>query len=171
MDDNADFEIDLFWFYSQTFINYAANLSKLLWATKISKETHEEFQNRKKLRDQIRKSIGISENSILKDKKLRNRFEHIDEDIDIFNGSLVMQRNFGPSEGFINLGGKEYDALKEKTFRHYDPYQAVLGLYGKNTNLQDLYNEIKMISERVIEFEEKSSVYPSSKRSRLRTIM
>lgn len=171
MSNNEEFDKDYFWYYSQNFIAYAANLSKLLWASKNRNENREEFRERIFFRDSLRLALGVSDKSILKDKKLRNRFEHLDEDLDGFKSSIVMSKNIGPVTGLINVAGENYDISKEKQLRHYDQYTRILYLYGEKMNLQELYNEIKSLSEKVDKYEEERSgaLYPVSQRSRLRS--
>lgn len=171
MDDEKDYDLDYFWYHAQTFITYAANLSKLLWATKNHNEKTNDFLNRKKFRDDLRKEVGVLESSILKDKKLRNRFEHIDEDIDFFKENIVISRSFGPSTQIISIDNQGYDLSKEKQFRHYNPYTTTLHLYGQAMNLQVLYDEIKLLSEKVTEYEKRENkmFHFSPRRSGLRS--
>lgn len=171
MSNNEYFDTDYFWYYSQDFITYAANLSKLLWASKNRNEDSKEFKKRKEFRDSLRLVLGISDKSILKNKKLRNRFEHLDENLDDFESSIIMSKNIGPVTGLINVAGKDYDVSKEKQLRHYDQYTRILYLYGEKMNLQELYNEIKSLSEKVdkYEAERNGNFYPVPRRSELRS--
>lgn len=173
IDTKEDYDLECFWYYSQTFITYAANLSKLLWASRNKNEKNEEFRKRKEFRDSLRQVLGISDKSILKNKKLRNRFEHLDEDLDTFKSGIVMSKNFGSVTGLINIAGEDYDLSKEKQLRHYDQYTRTLYLYGEKMNLQELYNEIKELSEKVAAYEEANDelFYPITQQSGLRPNM
>src|SRR5690606_578758 len=57
----------------QNLLNAGANISKMLWGQRGRKA-----EQRQRLRD----SIGISDNSPLREVTMRNHFEHMDERID-----------------------------------------------------------------------------------------
>lgn len=173
IDRGEKFDRDYFWYYSQTFITYAANISKLLWPTKNRNETSKEFSLRKEFRNELRDLLGVERNILLNDKKLRNRFEHLDENLDNFKENVIFSKNFGPVTGLIQMDGKDYNLSKQKQLRHYDPYSKTLYLYGEKMNIQDLYNEIKSLSEKVAEFEKRGNeiFHSNSQQSRLRSVV
>ncbi|HEV2810808.1 MAG TPA: hypothetical protein VGV93_10495 [Acidimicrobiales bacterium] len=70
------------WFSIQSFLISAANISKLLWGTKAGTNA-EKWAKRKRERLQVRTSLGVADNSILKlSPEFRNHYEHFDERIE-----------------------------------------------------------------------------------------
>lgn len=84
-----------------------------------------------------------------------------------------MSKNFGSVTGLMNIAGEDYDLSKEKQLQHYDQYTRTLYLYGEKMNLQELYNEIKELSEKVAAYEEANDelFYPITQQSGLRPNM
>ena len=57
---------NLFWLYVEAFLSHTAKVSKLLWTSDLNE------------RVDLRRSLGINDNSPIRDRKLRNHFEHFD---------------------------------------------------------------------------------------------
>ena len=116
--------MEKFWYGIQSFLNSTTNVSKLLWdgkpVCKKKNESDKDFEIQEKQRNAIlerrkalRESLEVSDNSLLKERTMRNNFEHLDERIDTwFNLSRkhnLANRNI-ISEGAIS-GLDECDFL------------------------------------------------------------
>ncbi len=121
-------------FYNlQNMLNSGANISKMLWGSKGKKSEE---------RQALRASIGVPENSALRDVNMRNNFEHMDERIDRWwqesSNHNYADKNIGP-EHFIG-GLAPYDM-----FRMFDPSSASVTFWGEKFNLQALVTEVERI--------------------------
>lgn len=96
-----------FWSAMQTFLGACATISKLCWPSEARKkgESLDEVQFRTKRGQELRQSLGLTDSSPLKDKELRNSFEHIDERLDQWaNHSphrMLMSRCIGEPGAFV----------------------------------------------------------------------
>lgn len=63
-------DTDRIWIAVQSFLVAAANVSKLLWGS---------GQSASNGRRALRESLGVSDKSVLRSRKMRNHFEHFDE--------------------------------------------------------------------------------------------
>jgi len=122
-------------FYAlQNILNAGANISKALWGQggKLTAE-------RKPLRD----SIGISDDSPLREVTMRNNFEHFDERLDRWWKESTRHNHadhfIGPKDRMI-VGIEAIDM-----FRMFDPQTKDLTFWGQEFNLQRLIDEIQLI--------------------------
>lgn len=136
-----------FWYYCQNLIVYSGNISKLLWGV-YSRDKNAQ-QVRSNEREHLRTLLKVNEDSLLKNRAIRNALEHADEKLEDFsksNSNIVIDKHFGPPTNLISFGeGSVYDASKEKNLRYYDPETKVFYFYGTNTNLELLVREIKKL--------------------------
>lgn len=113
----------------QNLLNAGANVSKMLWGSKGKKA-----QERKRLRD----SIGVSDDSPLREVTMRNHFEHMDERIDRWWAESPTHNHadaiIGPRNTIAGLEPIE-------TFRWFDPMTKEVIFWGEGFNVQALVSE------------------------------
>jgi len=94
-----EYPIDIILNSLQDFINFAGNISKMLWP--IKKE--ELFISRGK---EFRELIEVEDESILKNRDIRNAVEHFDEKLDLylekFPVGTIYPKYVGPYESYFN---------------------------------------------------------------------
>lgn len=146
---NKDFNSDLFWYHCQTFILYSANISKLLWTSYRPKQK----VNYQKERAELRTELKIKEDNILRNKRVRNAFEHIDEKMENHQFNIHMDKVFGELYKYMSYGDKTEDEIKKNIFRLYVPHKKELLFYGESINISEMYAEILEIQERICEWE------------------
>jgi hypothetical protein len=132
-------------FYSiQNLLNSGANISKLLFGSGGRKS-----EERKPLRD----SIGVADDSPLRDVTMRNNFEHVDERIDRWweNSPTrnIADRLVGP-KGRVVVGPETIGM-----FRQYDPFTAEVIFWDQEFNLKSLVDEVQRIIPKVREESQK----------------
>lgn len=124
----------LLWYHVQSFLNSTANVSKLIWG---SKDT---FTSRKELRV----SLNVSEDSPLRNRELRNTFEHFDERLEDWfesnESQIFIDSNIGPIGMLTNLDASKY-------LRNFDTSKNAITYQGKEYKLQPLVDEIVSINE------------------------
>lgn len=122
-------------FYAvQNLLNAGANISKAFWGPGGGLALQ-----RKPLRD----SIGIADNSPLREVTMRNNFEHFDERLDRWWAESVSHNRadmiIGPKDRvFVGL-----EPIDE--FRIFDPQTTNLSFWGQEFNLHALVNEARAI--------------------------
>jgi hypothetical protein len=119
-------------FYAlQNLLNAAANVAKALWGSKGTSA------GRKPLRD----SIGIGDDSPLRQVAMRNHFEHIDERLERW--WQESERHFYVD---LNLGmGSVAGVARQDTFRNFDPRTTNLTFWGDDFNVQNIIDEVLKI--------------------------
>ncbi|MCY8932517.1 hypothetical protein [Bacillus atrophaeus] len=127
------------WYHIQSFLTSSANISKLLWG--VNKQICES-------RVVLREKLGVSENSSLKSRKMRNFFEHFDEHIERWveenPNSDFVDSNIGPKSMFGNLD-------KSKFLRHFDPTPKVITFKNYEFDMEQIEQEVYEIFEKVKE--------------------
>lgn len=131
------------WFFVQSFLVSSANVSKLLWGSGRNAEKTAER------RKDLRKSLQIDENSMLKNTRFRNHFEHFDERIENWASSSerknFIDSNIGP--GNMIVGVNEEDFL-----RNFDTDTMTIKFKGDTFEIQPIVDElVKLV--RVAELE------------------
>ena len=121
-------------FYAlQNLLNAAANISKALWGSKGKRAAQ-----RKPLRD----SIGIDDQSPLREVTMRNNYEHFDERLDTW-------WNESPNHNAVDLSVMPRNAIPgiptNGWFRVYDPLTGNLTFWDEDFNVQAIINEIERI--------------------------
>lgn len=158
LSENRTFNEDFFWYYAQNLIVYSGNISKILWGV-YPKGIDKLVKNKRlKERKELREKIGVNENTVLRNRYLRNSLEHIDEKLEEFTkkeSTIILNKNIGPILGMIQLGNDPYDISKEKNLRHYDQETKIFYFYGESINLQELYKDIIELKEQIRIYEKK----------------
>jgi hypothetical protein len=131
-------ETERFWYSVQALLLATANVSKLLWPDETN-HRNKDKRNREDA-EMLRKSLALSDISPLRNKKMRNRFEHFDEWLEravkpgvtyvgLHIGEMpvienqdtkVYARNFNPDNGTITF--------QEEIFSIPDVMQAIIDL-------------------------------------------
>lgn len=126
-------DIDGTFYGVQNLLNAGANISKALWGQggKLSSD-----------RQELRDSIGVDDDSPLREVTMRNHYEHFDERLDQWwqksaNHNHV-DRNFYPHSAIAN-----FDDLDN--FRNLDPATNILTFWGQDFNLESLVTEVRRI--------------------------
>jgi hypothetical protein len=71
------------WYSVHAFLVTSANVSKLLWPERYSRKTHERIKTPIPERGvELRGSLGINSDSVLRPRKARDYFEHFDEKLE-----------------------------------------------------------------------------------------
>jgi hypothetical protein len=120
------------WYAVQNLLIACGNLSKLLWGKKS------QAASRKDLRD----SLGMSDDSPLRDRTVRGYFEHFDEKLEGWYAQSERRnfvgRNIGPANMIQGLSEAE-------RFHHFDPTTGSVTFTDKSVSLAALIAEIDRI--------------------------
>ena len=127
------------WRQLQTILVSSANLSKMLWGSGTNKaERKAKEAERKPLRD----SLQIEDGSPLRDRNLRNDFEHFDERVERWFGLSehrnYMGRNIGPPNMVVGLETGD-------RFQHFDPTTCVVTFWDRSVSLSEIIAEVQRI--------------------------
>ncbi|MGY5269178.1 hypothetical protein [Lactiplantibacillus plantarum] len=131
---------NLIWYDLQNIVTYASDISKILW------ESSNKNQDDRNLFRQI---LNVSDDWQLKNKRLRNRLEHIDEHLVkfskqphklIYNRNIVSNYNAG-----IRVNNITYNPNKELTLRSYNLELGEFVIFGQAFNIKQVCEECKML--------------------------
>lgn len=153
MDEGKVGESDNFWYYAQNLVVYSGNISKILWGVKDRNKSKNSI--RKKERQDLRGKLEIKNDSLLKNRSLRNALEHIDEKLEEFTeneSNVIFNKNIFTLIDEHKFGENSYRLSKEKNLRHYDPITKTFYFYGEKVNLQDLYRSINILKKNISEY-------------------
>ena len=125
-----------FWSDVQSFLVATANVHKLI------------FNKDEQLSKQLQTELNAHEKTLRKGKHVRNRFEHLDEDIlEWYENSKnhnIAQYNIGPRGMIVGLE-------KKSEFKAYYTGENVICSYGKEINVIEVSQELGKIYKRVCE--------------------
>ncbi|MCM3573273.1 hypothetical protein M3172_08705 [Mesobacillus subterraneus] len=123
------------WYFVQNFLISTANVSKLLWGSKSTIA----------MRQVLRESLGVDEDSPLKIRDFRNHFEHYDERVERWASSST-NRNFIDSNiGPIRAFGNAFN--QEDFFRNFDPELMAITFQGQTYELQPIVDELAKLHD------------------------
>jgi hypothetical protein len=127
-------DIGRFFANIQSCLTAVANISKALWGQsgRYAKE-----------REELRITLGVSDDSPLKSTSMRNNFEHIDERIDWWYEHSV-HKNY--SDHIIS-SGNDFVGLGDTTdvFRHFDYHTGEVTFWGMRYPLNPILAEVKRL--------------------------
>jgi hypothetical protein len=106
----------------------AANISKILWP-------HRNYAARG---ERLRQQLGVSDDSPLRSRSLRDHFEHVDERIEKWTGPRVD----------LNIGRLEYQAGRPP-FRHFDPSAGAVLFAGERYDLPAVVDAIQHLLQKL----------------------
>jgi hypothetical protein len=137
MDEYAD-HMDRFWLNAQAMLNAAALLSKMLWPS----ERGDQWRGRA-----LRQALGVQPDSPLKNRKMRNLFEHFDEQLDRWartpepviyvNGGISSRA--GIDQFIRSTMGLSGPVPPTKLLRIYDPETHRLLFFEHEQEVQPLW--------------------------------
>jgi hypothetical protein len=129
--------LDLVWYAIQSFLVSVANISKILWSN--SKPQKKEGELRDKRREELRKSLGIEDDSPIKPKIFRNCFEHFDERLEKWAASSkrrnFVDSNIAPSNMIMGIDPEDF-------LRNFDPTSWILTFRGDKYELKPVIEVI-----------------------------
>lgn len=124
------------WASVQAMLGASANVSKLLWGTNAEAE---------KRREPLRRSLEVPDDSPIRDRDMRNAFEHFDERLEDWASeghSVAVDSNVGPLESFIK-------GVDSKTFlRHFDPTTGVITFRGQSHDMRPILDALEELQAR-----------------------
>jgi hypothetical protein len=130
---------DLLWFSLQNLLTAAANISKALWGSGGKSA---------EARRALRESLGVPDDSPLRETILRNHYEHFDERLDKWwqesTNHNYADRNIGPP---TMIGGIQ----STDNFRTFDPATNIAAFWGDEFNtlaLVEAANELYPVAHR-----------------------
>lgn len=133
-----------FWYYLQNYVIELANVSKILFISKNANEKEKAFKERQQKRDFLIQTLNISNIDTIKDKRMRNALEHIDEKLEKFTKvekQFIFNRNITPSNDIV-VNGKPYLSDDANQLRNYLTDLDVFILFGKRFNLKETNIEL-----------------------------
>jgi hypothetical protein len=142
--DTAKFPEDVF-YALQNLLNASANLSKAFWGSgcKFEKE-----------REPLRESVGIDDNSPLRQVTMRNNFEHYDERLDKWRRESKTKNHIDLNVTTTIMWEGLVDDLDQ--FRHYNPQTTDLTFWGQKFNIKAIIEEVKRLQPKAQEAANKS---------------
>ena len=111
----------------QSLLSAAANIAKALWS-------------QEEARGPLRASLGVRDDSPLRELRMRHNFEHFDERLDRW-WRESRQRNYAD----LNVGSKDAIAgiAEIDRFRWFDPRTTDVMFWGESFNIQKIVDEVK----------------------------
>lgn len=136
---------------AQALLTAAAQISKLLWVV-MPKEnppgsgfSDQEYAAKRTFSlaraKAVRKALNVTDDSILKNRQVRNAVEHFDERMDthIFTGAgPLVDSNISSINDVDGL-------LQDSLLRHIDPYTNQISVLDKAIRLKDLWDAVDAI--------------------------
>lgn len=133
-----------------SFLSHCANVSRMLKATDRSVRNRflkifDKIFIRFRLQPQsvvIGNILGISNNSIIHNRRFRNHLEHYDERLK----KWIRDKGINANIGTYNIGPKSVFQIPNMIFvSHYDPTNSTFTFVNEDFDLGVLYNEVKRI--------------------------
>jgi hypothetical protein len=137
----VDEAIQRIWDDVETIMVACANLSKIFWGSRGRLEAR-----RKPLRD----SLGVADDSPLRDTLMRDALEHFDERLESWYDSsdpdhrIFVGRIVGPP------GSVVIDSDDERVFRQFDPSTTLVTFWGHEISIQRLITETERIGQHAV---------------------
>ena len=130
LNSEDEFDKTTLWSAIQAILISSGNISKILWPTKKYKERGE----------QLRKLLNIDSESVLRNRKFRNKFEHYDELLDDFlEGRNTCHYTDLAINPFLNL------SIGTSCHRGYNTYDNTLVIHGETLNLNDILDAVEQV--------------------------
>ena len=128
---------DMVWYAMQNFLVAVGNISKIFWSSK---------QKYQKRGEELRKSLGIDDNSPMQPRKFRNHFEHFDERLENWATSSkrhnFVDSNIGPSNMIVGLDSEDF-------LRNFDNTSWTLTFRGDKYELKPIIDAIHKLYPKV----------------------
>lgn len=126
----ANTNLDLVWYAIQNFLVAVANISKFFWPP---------YRKSQKRGEELRKSLGIKNDSPIKPRKFRDHFEHFDERLEKWatfsKGHNFIDSNIGPPNMIVGI-------VQQDFLRNFDPTTWTLTFGGDKYELKPIIEVI-----------------------------
>jgi hypothetical protein len=119
----------------QNVVTHGAALSRYFWPVRRGHEARAEL---------LRSAIGVSEDSPLKNRKLRNQIEHFDEELDTYFSDGIFGIFFPAYVGLLPIRD-----VPSHLFRAYYVDAGIFEMLGERYEIEPLANEIVRIHDRL----------------------
>jgi hypothetical protein len=129
--------VPLSYAYIQSFLTAAANVSKLLWDSGLQTE-----------RIVLRNALGVSDDSPLFGRNIRNDFDHIDDRLDTWR-KRSKTYNYVDMNFRVTGNMSIKDGVPEDIFRDYDPDTKTLIFWGSKLDLGKMCEAVVQIEKAV----------------------
>ncbi|MCS8573777.1 hypothetical protein [Pediococcus pentosaceus] len=145
--NEKDADNNLVWYDLQNIIIYSADVSKILWGSKGSTKFDKKYHL---YRSEFRKLLEVEDDwEIGPDNKiLRNKLEHIDENIVKFtskNHIIVYDRNIVSIYNMASINGIMFNPNKEMTLRSYNVDLGEYIFFGRAFNVKKACEECRRL--------------------------
>jgi len=135
----------------QEALSHAAALSRFFWPARSKKKLHATRAER------LKSAFLVSENSPLKDRRLRDTLEHFDERLDKYLLENIAGNFFTtPIVGDSTIANQPTVNI----FKLVDPQRNVFVILGEEFEFSDVRDEVNRILHRAIEFYNNGSQLP-----------
>jgi hypothetical protein len=132
-------KMEAFWFGLDAALGALANISKIFFPASSRSQA-------KRRGRQMREAFGVQDDSLMKERALRDAFEHFDERIDRWFRD-TQRHNF--ADRIIAAPGDIVGIDPGDYLRHFDPQANVVSVLGDALDLQALINEVDQVVQRV----------------------
>jgi hypothetical protein len=126
------------------FLGDVSRVSLLLWPKRRGDQVRGSY---------LRKMLDVSDDNPLKDRTVRNAFQHMDERLDRWAKSIrtTIISDFSTlPRGFIGMSDDPKSLVnKENVSRHYYPAEKVLFHFGDEIDIERLVVAVKSLGEKV----------------------
>ncbi len=128
---------------AHSFLTHVSNVSRLLWPPREREKTKCEKAKRRGV--ELRNILGLPDDHLMKDRKLRDHLEHYDTRLDAWADSsphrIYVDRIVGPKG---KIGG---DAIQDSDImRHFDQTTAKFIFRGEEFELQPIATAIEQVA-------------------------
>lgn len=136
---SENMDISEFWYHIQMFLTSTANVDKLLFGAKEKYKLHHK---------EIREKYNFPDLKFSVERKIRNSFDHIDENIvdwiktskyhNLVSGSIMSKSAIG---GDVNID----------FFKNFDPSTNILSFGDLEIDTEDTFNKLLKLSQHIDE--------------------
>lgn len=130
------------WSLVQAFLVASANISKMLWPS--GKNEFSVTRGRR-----IRELLGVPDDHVLKHRKFRNHFEHLDERLDRWASHQTEGETYGLLDGFILHGSINVLEKPERQMRIFDARELTVMFYGEKYPLRPVVTAIQALQSTI----------------------
>lgn len=131
LDSINEFDKTTIWSSIQSILISSSNISKILWASK------KEYKERG---EQLRNILNIDSESVLRNRKFRNKFEHYDELLDDF---LKDKDSCFYTDLAMNPSLSSY--VSNSCHRGYNIFNNTIVIHGEILNLNNIVVAVKEV--------------------------
>jgi hypothetical protein len=122
------------WFWVESFLNAVGNLSKVFWPNHDRKDAVD--------REPLRASLGVTDDSPLQIRKMRNHFEHFDERVEKWwvedSTHNYVDTSIIPKNAFAGLQDVSF-------FRLFDPDTLHVTFWSDTYNVPAIVQEVERL--------------------------